>query len=236
MVFLFLGVLYCLSRERIRTVAERLELLFFVLFNFNSRNFYIFDNGLVKTYLKAHKKLIMIYINIKRHWFKLISTSILILICYPVFSQDLNPEILDKIFEGGESFTAPLKNGQIESLRKVKPGKDTWLFSKLEEYQRNLSSKNIIYGQIIMPNKDESSYSYNLFAYDIKEESYYFVAIVSFKILENDVKINGSYLFTEDKSLKNWWYVMLEFYKSENVKKIPKKYIYQICPPSPFRE
>ena len=177
----------------------------------------------------------MIYLNIKRHWFKFISTSILILICYPIFSQDVNPEILEKIFEGGESFTAPLKNGQIESFRKVKPSKDTWLFSKLEQYHRNLSSKNILYGQIIMPNKDESTYSYNLFAYDIKEESYYFVAIVSFKILENDVKINGSYLFTEDKSLKNWWYVMLEFYKSEKVKKIPKKYIYQICPPPPSR-
>ena len=178
----------------------------------------------------------MIYLNLKRHWFKFISTLILILICYPIFSQDLNSEILDKIFEGGKSFTAKLKNGEIESLRKAKPAKDTWLFSKLEEYQRNLSSKNIIYGQIIMPNKDESSYSYNLFAYDIKKESYYFVAIVSFKILENDIKINNSYLFTEKKSLEDWWLVMLGFYKSEQIKKIPEKYIYKICPPPPFRD
>lgn len=178
----------------------------------------------------------MIYLNLKRNGLKFISTLTLVLICYPIFSQDINSEIFEKIFNDGESFTEALKNGQIESLRKVKPAKDTWLFSRLEEYQRNLGSKNIIYGRIIMPSKDESSYSYNLFAYDIKKESYYFVAIVSFKISKNNIKINNSYLFTENKSLEEWWLAMLGFYKSEQIKKIPEKYIYKICPPPPFRE
>ncbi|MGB1308842.1 MAG: hypothetical protein ACPG6B_08025 [Oceanihabitans sp.] len=140
-----------------------------------------------------------------------------------------------KINDIGKSYTSALKNGQIESLRKANPPKDTWLFSRLEEYKHNLDSENIIYGQIIMPSTDESYYSYNLFAFDIKKEAYYFVAIISFKILENDVKLNNTYLFTENKSLKDWWGKTFEFYESNQIKKIPKKYLYKICPPPPFK-
>jgi hypothetical protein len=144
--------------------------------------------------------------------------------------------MFEKIFDDGKSFTTPLKKGQIESLRNVNPPKDTWLFSKLEEYKQNLGSENIIYGQLIMPNADESFYSYNLFAYDTDKKAYYFVAIVTFEILDNDVKLKNSYLFTENRSLKDWWSKIYGFYQSDLIKKIPEKYLYKICPPPPFKE
>jgi len=178
----------------------------------------------------------MINKNLKERKMKLILILILIFICQPIFSQEVNSKMFEKIFEDGKSYTTRLKKGQIESLKKVNPPKDTWLFSKLEEYKRNLESENIIYGHIIMPSVNESFYSFNLFAYDIKKELYYFVAIVSFEILENDVKFNNSFLFTENKTLNDWWNRIFGFYQSDLIKKIPKKYLYKICPPPPFKD
>jgi len=174
--------------------------------------------------------------NLKKRKMELISVLLLIFISQSIFSQEVSYEMFEKIFDGGKSYTLPLKKGQIESLRKVNPPKDTWLFSKLEEYKRNLESEDIVYGQIIMPNAEESLYSYNLFAYDIKKEAYYFVAVVSFEILENDVKFKNSFLFTENQSLEDWWRKIFGFYQSDLIKKIPEKYLYAICPTPPFKD
>lgn len=167
---------------------------------------------------------------------KLLPILILMFSSQPLFSQEVSSEALEKIYEGGKAFTTALKNGQIESFKKAIPPKDTWTYSKLEEYKRNLNSGNIIYGQIIMPSANEAYYSYNLFAYDIKKESYYFVAIVSYEIINNDVKMNNSYLFTENKGLESWWKRTFEFYESKLIKKIPKKYLFKTCPPPPFKD
>ncbi|WP_160114699.1 hypothetical protein [Aquimarina sp. AU474] len=164
------------------------------------------------------------------------SILILILFIQPIFSQELSTATLEKIYDGGKSFTTPLKQGQIESLKKANPPKDTWLYSKLEEYKNQLDSENIIYGEIVMPSADEKFYSYNLFAYDIKKEFYYFVAIVSFEITNSDAKMKTQYLFTEKKSLKDWWKRAFGFYESELIKKIPEKYLFKTCPPPPFKD
>lgn len=162
----------------------------------------------------------------------------MILSCSPLFSQEVDPQILDEIYEKGKSFTTSLKNGEIESLRNENPSKDTWLFSKLEEYKQKLGSNDIIYGDIILPSANANSnlYSYNLFVYDLKKEAYYFVAIVSYKITEGNVKLDNSFLFTEEKGLKDWWRRIFGFYQSEMIDNIPKKYLYDICPPPPFKD
>ncbi len=159
---------------------------------------------------------------------KLISKLIIILSCTPLFSQEVNPQVLNEIYEKEKSFTTSLKIGKIESLRKANPPKDTWVFSKLEKYKQSLGSKDILYGIIIMPSSIESSnlYSYNLFAYDIKNEFYYFVAIVSYKEIGGGVKFNNSFLFTEEKSLKDWWVKIFSFYESEKLSAIPEKYLF----------
>ncbi|WP_438422838.1 hypothetical protein [Aquimarina macrocephali] len=175
----------------------------------------------------------MIY---KKQNIKLISTLILILFLQPVFSQELGIEILEKIYDRGKSFTTPLKQGRIESLKNANPPKDTWLYSKLEEYKSQLGSENILYGEILMPSVDEKFYSYNLFAYDIKKKFYYFVAIVSFEIINDDAKMKTQYLFTENKSLKNWWSKTFGFYQSDLIKNIPEEYLFKTCPPPPDME
>jgi len=152
-----------------------------------------------------------------------------------LFSQEINPKILEEVYEKGMGFTTPLKNGKIESLKKVNPPKDTWLFSKLEEYKQNIGSENIIYGSIIMPNPEGTFYSYNLFAYDTNREFYYFVAIASYEPNGDSAKFSNSYLFTEKRGLKDWWKKTFSYYQSDIIKKIPKKYLFETCPPPPFK-
>ena len=153
-----------------------------------------------------------------------------------LFSQEVKPELLEEIYTGGKAYSTPLKEGQIESLKNANPPKDTWTYSKLEEYKSNLNSENIIYGEIIMPSVDELNYSYNLFAYDLKKETYYFVVVVSFEIIEDAVKMNDTYLFTEKKSLTGWWQRIFSFYQSDLISKTPEKYLFRTCPPPPFRD
>jgi len=162
-------------------------------------------------------------------------TLIIALVYLSLFSQKVDTHTLDEIYEKGKLFTKPLKNGEIEFLKNSNPPKDTWLFSKLEEYKKNLGSNEILYGSIIMPSVDKTNYSYNLFAYDIKKEMYYFVAIVSYQILENGIRFKSSYLFTEKKSLKDWWKRVFVLYQSKKINNIPEKYIFKVCPPPPFK-
>ncbi|MDR9449543.1 MAG: hypothetical protein RI535_09985 [Psychroflexus sp.] len=165
-----------------------------------------------------------------------ISFLMFIFLLQPVSAQDLSGETLKKIYYGGRSYTTPLKQGQIESLKNANPPKDTWLYSKLKKYKSKIGSENIIYGEILMPSLDEKFYSYNLFAYDIKKSFYYFVAIVSFKIINGDAKMGNQYLFTENISLKNWWRKTFEYYESKQIKKIPEKYLFETCPPPPLKD
>ena len=166
---------------------------------------------------------------------KLILTFITLLSCSCIFSQEVNNAIFNKIDEKGKSYVEPIKKGEIEFLRNVDPPKDSWLFPKLLEYKKNIGSKNIMYGSIIMPSasKDSNLYSYNLFAYNFKKEIYYFVAIVSYKVSENNVMFQNSYLFTEDEGLNSWWRNTFSFYESKEIKNIPEKFIFPYCPPPP---
>ena len=79
-------------------------------------------------------------------------------------------------------------------------------------------------------NKSSTLFSFNLFAHNYKKEFYYFVAIVSYKVSENKVIKDQSCLFTERKSLINWWKTAFSFYKSN------EKYIFNVCHPPPFRK
>ncbi len=161
-------------------------------------------------------------------------TLIIMLIYISIFSQDINTHKLDEILKKGKLFTKPLKNGEIEFLKNSNPPKDTWLYSKLEDYKKNLGSNEILYGSIIMPSVDKTIYSYNLFAYNTKQKKYYFVAIVSYQILEKDVKFKNTYLFTEKKSLKGWWKSVFVFYQNKKTNDILNKYIFKVCPPPPI--
>jgi len=168
---------------------------------------------------------------------KIISTLIMILSFVSLFSQEIKPQILEKIEKDGTSFNEFLKNGNIEPLRNANPPKGTWLFSKLEKYKRNLGSEDILYGSIIMPSIVENSniYIYSLFAYDIKKEFYYWAATVSYKVVDDNVQFDNSFLFTEKESLQDWWMKIFQFYESEKFNTIPRKYKFEICPPPPFK-
>lgn len=167
---------------------------------------------------------------------RVISVLVFVFSFSVLLSQESQNQILSKVYLRGKTFSMPIKNGEIESLQQSNLPKDTWTYKKLKEYKQNLGSDNIIYGSIIMPNKKETFYSYNLFAYDIKKKFYYFVAVVSYRTTGNNIEFNGSFLFTEKKGLENWWLNIANFYKSNRIKKIPKKYLFDFCPPPPFKK
>ncbi|CAL2087514.1 hypothetical protein [Tenacibaculum sp. 190524A05c] len=161
---------------------------------------------------------------------------LLILMCFTTYSQQSNAKIYQEAFESGKAFSKNIKSGRIEPLKSRIPPKDTWDYSRLVEYKQNIGSKDVIYGNFLMPNKDKTIISYNLFAFDIKQNSYYFVAVVSYKVINEKLESNGSYLFTEKIGLKNWWMNVARFYQGNDIKEVPKKYLIEICPPPPFRE
>lgn len=169
---------------------------------------------------------------------KYVLTLIVSLSCLPLFSQEVNSEIFDEIYESGKKYIAPIKSGQIEFLKKINPPKDTWLYTSLEKYQQHLGSKDILYGSIIMPStlKESNIYSYISFAYNTKKEFYYFAGMVSFEVIGDSIRFDNSYLFTERKPLMDWWMSIASFYKSDNTNGVPEKYIFEICPPPPFKE
>ncbi|WP_442266678.1 hypothetical protein ACSIGC_02995 [Tenacibaculum sp. ZS6-P6] len=150
-----------------------------------------------------------------------------------VFAQKSNDDILNEVYNKGKSFSIHIKNGDFEHLSNKKPPKGTWTYSKLIEYKKNIGSKDIFYGSIIIPTNDETMYSYNLFAYDLKKEFYYFVAIVSYKIDNKSIKFDNGFLFTEKEIITNWWKNIAEFYRSKKIEKIPESYKLRFCPPPP---
>jgi|GEM_PF-1504610 hypothetical protein len=149
-------------------------------------------------------------------------------------------DLYQKIESIGLSYVNQLKEGNIEGLKNINPPKDTWLYSKLLDYKKHLdeNENSIFYGSFIEPSIIESdTYAYNFFALKKqKEVHYFFVAVISVSFKYGKLKIDNTYLFTEDKSLKGWWQHVFSFYESEAIKTIPKKYLYKICPPPPFKE
>lgn len=162
--------------------------------------------------------------------FKLL-TIIIIFQSSLIFSQsDSNYKTIQT---KGLEFITPLKNGEIESLKNITPPEGTWKYSRLIEYKEDLkNSEEILFGSFIQPSKTKDNYGFNFFAYNDVGD-YYFTAVVNFKIVENEVKIQNSYLFTEKEALKNWWLNAFNFYDGEVIKSVPKKYLYIICPPAP---
>lgn len=159
---------------------------------------------------------------------------LILLICsQSLFAQKPSKEVLDNLFIHGRAYNMPIKNGQIEFLRNKIPAKDTWDFAKLAYYKENIDSESIIYGEILMPSSNELYYSYNLFAYDYVKEKYYFVAICSYQIEDDILKMRNTFLFTEKKALFSWWNNTFEFYESDLIKDIPDKYLFFMCPPPP---
>jgi len=152
-----------------------------------------------------------------------------------VFSQNENMELFEQIKELGENYTKSIVDGQIEGLRNSNPPKDTWTYPKLESYRKDMVLTSIVHGSFIMPNLNKKdNYSYNVFAIDSRNKSYYFVAIISFDVVDGKVRKNNGYLFTEELSLKDWWKSVHGFYSSQNIKDVPEEYLFYTCPPPPF--
>lgn len=164
-----------------------------------------------------------------------------IILFYSSYCLGQNTDMFDKIQQIGKAYTMSLKHGDIESMKNTEPPKNTWTFGRLLEYKEVLSKKNTIkYGSFIQPSVKEDVYSFNLFALDYRDEErpYYFVAIVSLTIENNEPKVSNAYLFTEKKPLTDWWMATVSFYKSREEgklkKPIPEKYIFPTCPPPPY--
>ena len=135
---------------------------------------------------------------------KYITLLLINLIYLPLFAQEMYDKKLDLVYERGELFTRSIKEGKIESLRNANPSTGTWTYVKLQEYKKNLGSKDLIHGSVIMPNAEGTLYSYNHFAYDTKKETYCYVAIVSYDISGDHVELKNSYMFTEKEPLNMW--------------------------------
>ncbi|WP_109098399.1 hypothetical protein [Aquimarina sp. AU58] len=137
--------------------------------------------------------------------------------------------------QGIIAYTNSLSKGSIENLKNASPKKDTWTYSKLEAYKNRIGD-SITYGSFIQPSaRVKNLYSYNYFAIDSRAErtEYFFVAIFSFEVLDDKLKKEGAYLFTEEKSLKNWWNHISRFCFSKEKEMVPPQFLFEVCPPYP---
>lgn len=160
---------------------------------------------------------------------------------FNVNAQDsINYKSIDSI---GKAFTKRLKQGDIEYLKEFDADSNPWSYSKLLKYKKALDDNDVrlFIGSYIGPSVDPSLFAFNLFAYrqiDEKTFDYYFAAIVSIDISESEYKIENTYLFTKIEPLKSWWSHTFGFYHESNDSKrnkIPKEFVYPICPPPPFK-
>jgi len=146
----------------------------------------------------------------------------------------------DEITRIATPYVAPIKAGEIEFLENANPPKDAWTYKKLQEYQKALDhgAEMIYFGSYIGPSADQSNYGYNYFAYKELPDgsfSYYFVIIVSINVQDN-YKVEDTYLFTEEPGLKNWWGHTFSMYNSGKIEQVPIAYRYPVCPPPPFKD
>jgi len=159
--------------------------------------------------------------------------------CLSGYAQtDLDFKRIDSL---GRSYTARLKSGNLDQFKNNTPAEGTWTHKRLLEYREDLNNLNIdvVFGDFIGPSVKENIYAYNLFAYKITGENqreYYFAAIISVDISEDNPRIENAYLFTEKEALKSWWSHVFGLYYNKTIEKIPEKYRYPICPPPPFKE
>lgn len=155
------------------------------------------------------------------------------------YSQnEINYKLIDSL---GRNFTNRLKDSNIEYLKNSKPAKGTYTYNRLVEFKESLENypNEIIIGSFIEPSSNSTLFGFNLFAYrrvDNRSFEYYFAAVVSIDISNDSYVVDGSYLFTEQESLKSWWMHIFGFYESEVKKQIPKELVFPVCPPPPFRE
>lgn len=168
---------------------------------------------------------------------------ILVIVLLLAFNSNAQDNIDYKAIDSiGKAFTNRLQQGDIEYLKNSKAPKSTWEYSRLLDFKKVLNKNDIrLYiGSYIGPSKDSSLFAFNLFAYrqvDAKTFDYFFAAIVSIDISDSEYKIKNTYLFTKGEPLKNWWMHAFGFYHESNElerKKIPKEFVYKICPPPPF--
>jgi hypothetical protein len=137
----------------------------------------------------------------------------------------------------GKEYVQPIMEGHIENMKNANPPKDTWTYEKLVAYKEFIqTSKQVFYGSYIMPGLKENVYTYNQFAYTKDEHGdyhYFFVAIISVNTSSAVAAIDVAFLFTEEKSIKDWWITTFGFYQSEMFKEIPKEFMHPVCPPPP---
>lgn len=160
---------------------------------------------------------------------------ILVLMCLSLHSQVVSTEVLDKIDKAGKKFTSQLVNGEIEFLKDQTPPPDTWTYSRLEEFKQAKGKKAIAIDRIILPSADPDSkdFTYNVYALDIEAKQYYFVAIVAYEVIDEDIEFQCSFIFTEPKSLRSWWEFMFSYYMAYDIEKFPEHYLFQVPPRPP---
>ena len=168
--------------------------------------------------------------------------TIALLTCLLVFSAVSfgQSDSLYKVIEKkGLAFVKPIKQGQIQGMKHSNPPKNTWTYAALEAYKKALDNgDDIVYGSFIHPSAKEGEYGFNFYALtkDASDVHYFFVAIISYKIVNGAVvKSDPNYLFTEKTPLKQWWSSSYSnclkgnTLQNSNSLNIP-------CPPPPFKE
>ncbi|QHI38078.1 hypothetical protein IMCC3317_34630 [Kordia antarctica] len=145
--------------------------------------------------------------------------------------------VFEKVEDIGYKFITPLKIGEIDQFKKRKPPVNTWTYSALAKYKKDLDSKEfILYGSFIMPTTKKEFYNFNYYA--LKKNSaeyvYFFAISIMISKINGEYKVVSSYLFTEKKALKAWWHHTFNFFESDKFDQIPKEFMKpNICPPPP---
>lgn len=109
------------------------------------------------------------------------------------------------------------------------------------DYKKTLNEKSnqIIIGSFIEPSINPDYWAFNLFALRRTGENsfeYFFASIISINITTDNYKIEATYLFSEEESLKSWWRHIIGFYESDIKNQIPEEFVFKVCPPPPFRK
>jgi hypothetical protein len=161
------------------------------------------------------------------------------LICINFSAAQNEVNFFQKIDEIGSAFVARLKAGDIAYLKKATQPKSTWTFSRLETYKAALNlGQDIKYDSYIEPSQERGVYGYNFVAYrsDNDKAHYYYIAVVTINTNTVQFEIKTSYLFTEKKSVRNWWSHAYGFYQSESVKFIPDQFLFNQNPIPPSNQ
>lgn len=168
-----------------------------------------------------------------------ISIFIICFLYFSIVGYSQTDSLYHIIQEKGLAFVKPIKDGHIEGLKDIKPPKNTWTYSKLQEYKTELEdNRNFTYGSFIQPSASPNKFGFNYYALQFNggEHHYAFVAVIQYEIINGAIIKSGlNYLITEKEGLKKWWNSAASHCLNNNtfLNINPMKID---CPPPPFKE